>query len=374
MTKERKTYHCQQCEKEIYYEGLCWLCRAKQKRKDGLAMTNEDVAYKQKYVISHLDELDKFEDPAYSYFWDCLSYQNVVSEELQQAALDRKMYIPAELYCYAPEHIRDELINRLNQCTNRLEGSYLMSCLAMQGDDMSLEAIYQIKKEGRPWLEDLYAGPEIYAYSGNWSFDENGKRFETGYSKCYEIDDDKDNDNTDKAVITAKVREEKCPHCGSSLIEPISIDCDDERFSFIGAKGRIRAVCCPGCVGFTESAFSSYFDDGTASADLPYEGVADYGFCTEEQDLKEAEEKGAKLRLREVPPFFGAEDWEAATIGGFAHWIQDVQILNCPCCQKPMKYLAQLPWDNFLNGMCEGTLYIEICTNCKKFGMVHQQT
>lgn len=372
MAKKRKVYHCQECGTEIYYEGLCWLCNAKKARKDGLTMTDDDVKYKQKYLISHLDELDKFEDPAYTYFWDCLSYQNVVSEELQKAALDRKIYFPEELYYHAPDYVRDELIKRLNECTERLAAASIMSCLAMQGDDVSLAALYQIKKEGRPWLKELYAGPEYYAYIGNWSFDENGKRFETGYSKCYEIDID--GDNAEKTVKAAKVRNDKCPHCGSKLIEPLSLDCDDERLSFIGAKGKITAVCCPNCVGWGE-AYSSYFEDGTARADFPYSNIEDNmkNYVTEEE-LKTMEQKNIKLGLREVPLFFGAEDWEAATIGGFAHWIQDTEILNCPCCKKPMKYLAQLPWGVIIDGMCEGTLYIEICTDCKKIGMVHQQT
>ena len=48
--------------------------------------------------------------------------------------------------------------------------------------------------------------------------------------------------------------------------------------------------------------------------------------------------------------------------------------INCPDCGKPMRYLAQLSWDSIMNDSCEGTLYVEICPECKVVSMQHQQT
>ena len=58
---------------------------------------------------------------------------------------------------------------------------------------------------------------------------------------------------------------------------------------------------------------------------------------------------------------------------------QDVSILlkhlkeQCPECGRKMKYLAQIHWDT-IEDCAEGTLFIEICPDCKIITMFHQQT
>ena len=61
------------------------------------------------------------------------------------------------------------------------------------------------------------------------------------------------------------------------------------------------------------------------------------------------------------------------TIGGFANWVQDWEYRECPECGRKMKYLAQIHWDT-IEDCAEGTLFIEICPDCKIITMFHQQT
>lgn len=93
-----------------------------------------------------------------------------------------------------------------------------------------------------------------------------------------------------------------------------------------------------------------------------------------EENYEELENNGLELSETERPLFYDADNWEGATIGGFAHWIQDCIIKKCPDCGKPMRYLAQLSWETIMNDSCEGTLYIEVCPDCKVVSMHHQQT
>lgn len=46
---------------------------------------------------------------------------------------------------------------------------------------------------------------------------------------------------------------------------------------------------------------------------------------------------------------------------------------KCPECGRAMRFLAQIPWD-CLTEFCEGTLYIEICPDCRTVSFQHQQT
>ena len=94
----------------------------------------------------------------------------------------------------------------------------------------------------------------------------------------------------------------------------------------------------------------------------------------ESKDYDNLLNNGMVLSEKEKPLFYGADDWEISTIGGFAHWIQDCNITMCPDCGKPMRYMAQLSWESIMNDYLEGTLYIEICPDCKVTSMHHQQT
>ena len=62
-----------------------------------------------------------------------------------------------------------------------------------------------------------------------------------------------------------------------------------------------------------------------------------------------------------------------SALSAFANWVQDWEYAVCPECGKPMKYLAQIPWDAVLD-CSEGTLYIEFCPDCRIVSMQHQQT
>ena len=91
------------------------------------------------------------------------------------------------------------------------------------------------------------------------------------------------------------------------------------------------------------------------------------------EDYKSMAENPFVLAKNPVPLFYGAFCEDVNTVGGFANWVQDWEYTTCPVCGKPMKYLAQIQWDTIMEGT-EGTLYIEVCTDCKVVSMQHQQS
>ena len=80
-------YNCTICNRAIGYEGLCWKCKAEKERNEALNLTEEQIRERQIYLIEHLQELEKRDNPADKYFWDCLSYHGIISEEFQRAAV-----------------------------------------------------------------------------------------------------------------------------------------------------------------------------------------------------------------------------------------------------------------------------------------------
>lgn len=366
-------YHCSNCNRLIGYKGLCWLCKADKKREEALNLTKEDIEKMQQYLVENVEGLDSMEEPEITYFWDCLSYHNVISEELQRAAVEKEVYYPEAIYYKAPEDVRDSLIEALMLCDNSQIAGHLMGCLAMQGDDKSLEVLLELKRNPREWRKNLYVDSDFYAELGGWTFDNKGNRIPINYSTCYSLEK---RNSEDKAVKIGKIRQDTCPHCKGKLVDILSIDGTDDRLKFLETNGKITVTCCPSCVlEAYPAAFSSYDLDGTGNALFPYEGVAENEeYCWSDEAYDELEKNELKLSTIERPVFFGAEDWDVATIGGFAHWIQDCNIVTCPDCKKPMRYLAQLPWDILTDGGGDGSLYIEICPDCKKVSLQHQQT
>lgn len=104
---------------------------------------------------------------------------------------------------------------------------------------------------------------------------------------------------------------------------------------------------------------------------LEYDGT-DENYYSDEY-LNAMAENRLVISEKERPLFYGAFNNDVNTIGGFANWVQDWEYRECPECGRKMKYLAQIHWDT-IEDCAEGTLFIEICPDCKIITMFHQQT
>lgn len=148
------------------------------------------------------------------------------------------------------------------------------------------------------------------------------------------------------------------------------IDGRDERFSFLGLDGIITASCCPNCVSMTDEVSNKFTLDGKSEI-LAFEGT-DENYCRAE-DIELMVENKLVVSADAKPVFYGGFNSDVNTIGGFASWVQDWEYRKCPECGKKMKYLAQIHWDTIMD-CAEGTLYVEICPECRIITMFHQQT
>lgn len=154
------------------------------------------------------------------------------------------------------------------------------------------------------------------------------------------------------------------------MLDILVIDGRDERFSFLRLDGIITVSCCPNCVTLCEGISTKFNLDGTSEV-LDYEGEEENYFS--EDIIDEMVNNKFVVSMKEKPLFYGAFGDDVSTIGGFASWVQDWEYRECPECGKKMKYLAQIHWDTIMDS-AEGTLYIEICPNCKIVTAFHQQT
>lgn len=366
------SYHCPVCGTPLIYEGLCWRCKSEQSRQAVLAWTAEQVKEKQQGLLRNIKALGEMKQEESTDFWNLLSYRNVITPDIQRAALDADVFWPAEIYYHAPEDVRDGLIAGLMNTKSPDVASRLMMCLAMQGDDRALEILLELERSPRPWRKKLHADPSVYAQCGGWTFDKEGHRQELNFNVCYPMT--RGTEETPSPVRIGRPRKDSCPYCGGKMVDILVLDGRDDRLRFLGIDGILTAVCCPNCICFMEEAGLNRFALDGGSEVIPTklfdDDIENY---IRAEDFAAMTQNHLVLGTEPVPLFYGAEFCDVNTIGGFANWVQDWNYTKCPDCGRAMKYLAQIQWDTVLEG-AEGTLFIEFCSDCRIVSMQHQQT
>ncbi|MDR3159087.1 MAG: hypothetical protein LBU11_08795 [Zoogloeaceae bacterium] len=367
----QKEYNCQECGGTIHFEGICHQCRGRKKREGHQSLSEPEIAEKIERIIAALDESfsskNEFED-----FFDLLAYRNISTEKIAAAAAKAGVHYPWAIYRNATPAVRETLIARLMDPKCK-EANDLLNCLAIAGGTDVLAAFLRLEKEPLPWSKKLYAPPSIYAHAGGWTFDEEGNRIELNYGVCFPVlPGDK---SADHAVLVASPRAETCPHCGSRLIDIMTLDGRDSRLAFLGLSGVLRIPLCPVCATMCERTIVRYELDGDSSMEL-VECFEDSNRMPEDE-YAEMTAKNFTLAKQPESLFYaqGCNDFcgDYAMIGGFADWIQDPQYDACPDCGKHMRYFASVPW-SALSDHSEGTLFLEICQDCRVISAFHQQT
>ena len=371
-------YKCDKCGTELGYKGLCFKCKAEEERNKTLALTDDEIKEIVNNYVKDLKEKNVDKELLNGiYIYDLIAYRNIDLKDIAKKALEKKIYYPEVFYYKASEEIRDELIKRIKATKDYSEGANLLSCLAMQGDDVALDCLYDFEMNPREWRKKLYVNPSVYSECAGWTFDKDKKRQILNFDKCYYLDKAQSKEEKEKSPIKiASLRDANCPECGCKTIDIAIIDGRDERLKFIGVDGIIKASCCPNCVTYN-TTYSKYDLKG-GSEILPFDKESENYYASEENYIGEEElnlmhNNNYILSKHEVPLFYGAFDDTLNTIGGFANWVQDWEYMKCPSCGKKMKYLMQIQCHT-IESMAEGTLFIEICTDCNITAMFHQQT
>lgn len=371
--REKKQCHC--CGTVIYYDGLCWRCKAEKKYKEILALSDVQIEAQRKQMEENLAALDaqsatwREVDSAIEGFSSLLAYRSDFKGNLAKIALEKQVFQPATLYLDADESVRDALLQILRQPDCEKAGN-VQWALSLIGDDVVKDAFFALEQHPLPWREKLHVNPSVYAEAGGWTFDAAGNRQTLVYSTCIAMHEDAD--SADTAVKIAQKQEGHCAACGGELEDILVLDGRDARLSFLGIDGVLRVPICPWCVCFTEENVIRYELDGTSS----YTVEIDPYFKENKMPQKSMDEMCVNRWVLDAKPsgiYRSYGEFEVPTIGGMANWVQDWEYLTCPDCGKKMTYLASIPWSCVSDGM-EGTLYIEICTACKVVKVLHQQT
>ncbi|MDR1068045.1 MAG: hypothetical protein LBL36_02225 [Clostridiales Family XIII bacterium] len=337
-------------------------------------MTEVEVEAKARAIIAALGALgDKFytTNDQYEDFFGLLAYKGISTAAIAEAAAEAEVYYPYEIYRDAAPEVRGKLIALVMQ-PDCGEADHILQCLAIAGGDDVLAAFIRLERNPLPWSENLFVPPSVYARAGGWTFDSEGRRVELNFGRCYPVFPLANGAGTDKAVTVATPRADVCPQCGTGLMDIVTLDGRDERLAFLNLAGVIKIPVCPQCATMCERTLVRYSPGGDSTMEL----IDPFGDETAMPESEYAEMTSRKFALAERPEnlfFARGNDESIITVGGFADWIQDFQYDACPDCGKPMRYFASVPW-NALSDWTEGTLFLEICPDCRVISAFHQQT
>ena len=177
---------CPKCgENRIYFDGICRSCRQRQRREEILNLSADEVEAMILKIADRIGEIEKWQE-IYNDFWALFSLLDIHVPRIARAAAAAEIYYPPELYRGAPNDVRDALIAKLDSLQDNSKNAlnHLLCSLAWQGDEKTAELFYELYQNPRPWRQKLYAGTEIYAQIGGWSFDRMGERKSLVFDKC----------------------------------------------------------------------------------------------------------------------------------------------------------------------------------------------
>ncbi|MDR2284180.1 MAG: hypothetical protein LBE37_13270 [Sphingobacterium sp.] len=364
--RDRTPIPCPECDREKYFEGLCYACSNRKVRESYESMSDERVQSTVQNIIQNIETINKWEQ-VYKDFTGLFAYRDINTREIADAAFRNKIYNPATLYRDASPELESQLIALINDPYCSHAGD-ILSCLSVIGSDNVKSTFYQLEKNPLPWRKNLYVDPSFYAEQAGWTFGADGTRIQLNYHSCYSLIKES---REDKAVLVAQARAEECAICSCQTVDILSLDGKDQRLSFLDLPGQLNIPICPNCASMCDRTIVRYQLDGEST----FEVVEPY---TNERYISDADfaslvNNKMVLSLTKKPAYFACGNDDVSTIGGNPDWIQDWQYENCPDCQKKMKLLGAIQWDQLIDAS-EGTLYIEICTDCSVVVAIHQQT
>ena len=363
--KGKEPIPCPECNTTKYFEGLCYKCTNRQKREAYEALTPSEVEAMVETIITKMmqDQYKEVEND----FTNLVAYHDINTEKIAHIAFEKRLFYPPELYKDASAQTQEALIALLLDPACK-DANAILCSLATIGSERVREVFYALEKNPLPWRKKLYVDPSIYAECGGWSFDTKGDKIDLIYQDTYALYREK---RVDNAIKLGTKRAGTCSVCGCSLVDILTLDGTDERLAFLGIKGKIKIPICPSCASMCEKILVRYQVDGESTFEM-IEPFGDENYMSP-KDLEDLENNQLVLSLEKKPLYYGRGCDELCTIGGNPVWIQDWQYETCPDCQKKMKLLAALSWDYLFDSM-EGTLYVEICTDCSTVVLFHQQT
>lgn len=339
-----------------------------------VSLTAEEAGRMLKYALELLAAGDESE--AEHILLSLVCYRNGNIAEALPELIERGMYHSSILFKDAPPDIRDHLLQQVEwDDDNR---NHLLLILSWIGDSVVVSQFREWRLHPPKWAGQLFVDPEIYALEGGWELTPNGERRNLLRDVSYAIrTTGEQQDSASEASVTQflKTSDSNCPWCEGKLTILMDVDTSHPSLAYLGLPmERLQVETCEHCGGFV-----------TIYMELDHQGVPVWsGFNQKPEYLPSfnSEDSSAEIvpRMTLSPepqsPYYAAV-WtltqQDSQIGGHPSWVQDADYPVCPCCDKRMRFIGQVDWEDF-DQYGEGIFYMFVCTEDKMTATLYQQS
>lgn len=146
---QRKPIPCTECNREKYFEGLCYSCNNRKLREHYELMNKDQIDVTIENIISKIETINNWED-VYKDFSGLLAYKDINTADITKVSFEKNIFYPSSLYRNASEKIQNKLIGLLLKPDCK-DANHILSCLAVIGSEKVRGIFYELEKNPLPW-------------------------------------------------------------------------------------------------------------------------------------------------------------------------------------------------------------------------------
>lgn len=312
----------------------------------------EDLAASRDQAQARFDAAFVGDDPSV----DILDLAAVWQLDTSAVAATTSIHWPFEYFEHATPAVRDALLSRIQSAQE--DPYWSLQRLAHVGDASVVQQIVTWTQSPPDWLTELDVSVETCLHEAGWEL-RGSRRRELTLSVALPLRRTK---STSKARAIIAPSDETCPRCARALFTAVHLD----NASAFDLPGEVTIRLCIACVQRSQVDTQSPSGQMLAHFDLAGHSSLDVGIAAEPVDTD------AVMVAWEVDPEAYPSRWRAASrtapvpvLGGLPSWEQDAAYATCPECARTMRHLAQIPLGSLVEGDRRGSIYIQVCTDCR---------
>jgi hypothetical protein len=299
-------------------------------------------------------------------------------------------FLPSWLYLDATPSTTRQLLALFDQPEVVTRCNHLLQALAWIGDDLVREQFCAWREDPPPWQSHLFLAAHEYAITAGWELMLDGGRRDLYHQTCYELipADEPEFTPSRHAVAVSTPTDVSCGWCGRKLAALLDIDLHDPRCAFV-VEGEAASTKCGTRLRIAHCQWCSYY--ATLYTDVDLQGRVRWSDANEDMpsilekvglgnvvDLPPPAPRRLVLGSKRRTPFeavgrFRLDETGISQLGGHPDWIQDTDFPICPSCQRRMRCIGQVSWED-IEEIAEGSTYAFLCLPCGKEASTYQQT
>jgi hypothetical protein len=288
----------------------------------------------------------------------------------------RNILQPGDLFRRADPPIRDKLLARTDEFTERRIDLRVLVALAWIGDH-EVQRVFRVwRDQPPPWSTKLPFGIDSITTEAGWTLTQSGQRRDLYSEVCFQlVPKDMNGQKQDsEAVIVLTSTLKTCHWCGRNLLALLEIDASRPEAEFVGWSGRkLPIAMCEAC-----TPYAAILTDVSSDGDVVWNAanVRPSHLPADPEVWWPLPRGTLQLGPPRTNPFeanlFNVSEG-LSQLGGHPSWQQSAEYPRCPGCQYFMPFIGQVHVED-LEPFSEGTYYGFFCVECGMAATVYQQT